>query len=101
MSDSTIDPRARKGLVPLQIRLDPKGLDLAIRNSDHPGLPWRTTSGVLASDETVEGWYPLVGISPADRAVLAEALDFRIDQATGAEDMPALTRLAEFFGGER
>lgn len=103
MSNSTIDPRARKGLVPLQIRLDPKGLDLAIRNSNHPGLPWRTTSGDLASDEVVQHWYPLIEVSPEDRARLAYALECTVQSnAPLATAEPGdFDRLIKFFGSER
>jgi hypothetical protein len=86
---------------PLQLRLSPDGLNVAIRNRDSKTHPWRVSNGGYYRDDQVEGWYPLFSVPPEHRAAMAEALEFRIDQATPGEDVTALQRLADYFGGER
>jgi hypothetical protein len=83
---------------PLQIRLSPDGLNVAIRNRVSKTAPWRVSNGGYYRDDQVEGWYPLFSVPPEHRAAMTEALLFRIDQATSGVDVAVLQRLADYFG---
>jgi hypothetical protein len=97
------DSKQINSKAPLQIRLSPDGLNVAIRNRDSKTHPWRVSNGGYYRDDQVEGWHPMVGISPDDRIRLVYALVYalRREDTLQLRDNPEVAefvRLLDFFG---
>ncbi len=50
---------------PYEMRVDPDGYDVAVRNCASVSHPWRVTNGGHYRDEQVADWIPLVRSCPA------------------------------------